>query len=33
VVTEAFAKSIGAAAYATDAVDAVRQAKALAGGA
>ena len=33
VVTEAFAKSIGAAAYAADAVDAVRQAKALAGGA
>jgi 5-methyltetrahydrofolate--homocysteine methyltransferase len=32
VVTEAFAKSIGAAAYATDAVDAVRQAKVLAGG-
>jgi 5-methyltetrahydrofolate--homocysteine methyltransferase len=31
VVTEAFAKSIGADAYATDAVDAVRQAKALAG--
>jgi len=33
VVTEAFAKSIGADAYAADAVDAVRQAKALAGGA
>lgn len=33
VVTEAFAKSIGADAYAADAVDAVRQAKALADGA
>ncbi|KHK04095.1 homocysteine S-methyltransferase family protein [Desulfovibrio sp. TomC] len=32
VVTEAFAKSIGADAYAADAVDAVRQAKLLAGG-
>ncbi|MHC1789353.1 homocysteine S-methyltransferase family protein [Solidesulfovibrio sp.] len=33
VVTAAFAKAIGADAYATDAVDAVRQAKALADGA
>jgi len=32
VVTEAFAKSIGADAHAADAVDAVRQAKALTGG-
>ena len=32
VVTEAFAKSIGAHAHAADAVDAVRQAKALIGG-
>ena len=31
VVTEAFARSIGADAYAADAVDAVRQAKALIG--
>ena len=32
VVTEAFARSIGADAHAVDAVDAVRQAKALVGG-